>query len=162
MAYCKINPNAYKEHNFIEIPEGDHRVQISKVTSKKYSNGKRCFEITYKVSGYHGKLWHYLWYIPEDFTRCEKRFFSFFNSFQIEDHDMDNYKNWVGKTGAVRVTHEDNSADLHQDYEYLGKVIFCLYGKQRDVLPPWHEAPENPWELYQKPLKQDLVEDSSC
>ena len=40
------------------IPEGDHRVVVSRVTIKTYSSGNEGFEIMLDVSGHSGKLWH--------------------------------------------------------------------------------------------------------
>lgn len=142
MGYWKSKPNTYNEYGFIEIPEGDHRVQIHNVVVERFRNHKKCFEITLKVSGHHGKLWYYLWYNPEFFDASTKRFFSFFNSFNIQDHDLDNYKNWIGKSGAVRVVTDDEVTDSSSDYKYALRVSHCLKGTQRDKLPPWKEAPK--------------------
>ena len=143
-----LNPNGYREHNFIEIPAGNHRVQIYNITRRKCQHGMSRFEITYKVSGYHGKLWQNLWYVPDDMTRTEKVFFSFFNSFQIpdSDHSLDCYKKWIGKQGAVKVVHEGAVNGGKYKYSYAARVTLYLYGSQRDSLPPWREAPMNPYE----------------
>ena len=131
MACWKNKPNIYTQFGLIEIPEGDHRVKIDRVTVEKTGSGSRCFEIALSVSGYHGKLW----YDPNRIVECERTFYTFFNSFGIQDYDVSNYKKWKGATGAVRV-----------GYEYHGdaveaKYIRFLYGIRRDKLPPWHEAP---------------------
>lgn len=156
MGYWKSKPNTYNEFNFIEIPEGDHRVQIHNVVVERFSNHKKCFEITLKVSGYHGKLWYYLWHNPENFDTSTKRFFSFFNSFNIQDHDLDNYKNWIGKSGAVRVVTDDEVTDSSCDYKYAIRVSLCLNGPQRDKLPPWREPTK---ELY-SPHKETSCDSS--
>lgn len=141
MGFWKSKPNTYKEMNFIEIPAGDHRVQITNVSVERFKEQKKCFEITLKVSGYHGKVWYYLWYNPENIEWGEKKFFAFFESFQIENHDLSAYKNWVGKSGAIRITHWKKTSDADFDYNYEVHVVGCLFGKERDDLPPWTDAP---------------------
>lgn len=140
MGYWKSKPNTHNEYNFIEIPQGDHRVVITRVSVERFGQ-KKCFEITMKVSGHHGKLWHYLWYNPEHLEWGEKQFYSFFQSFQIENHDLDIYKQWVGRSGAVRVTHWKKDPEVEWDYKYESHVVCCLSGDDRDKLPPWAEAP---------------------
>ena len=75
MGVWTSKPNTYNRTNFIEIPEGDHRVQITRVSVERFREQKKCFEITMKVSGYHGKVWYYLWYNPENIEWGEKKFF---------------------------------------------------------------------------------------
>lgn len=134
MGVWESKPNVYKEHDFIEIPEGEHRVKICNVSVEKFKNEKKCYEITFKVSGHHGKLWYYLWYNPEYMESSSKRFFSFFNSFHIENHDLSQYKSWIGKSGAVKVVHNQ----LSDGYEAV--VSYCLNDVKKDKLPPWSEA----------------------
>ena len=88
MGHKSINPNTYTQYNFIEIPEGNHRVQICNVRIKT-TNNKKCFEITLKVSGHHGKLWYFLWYNPEEPEKTNRNFALFFESFEIYDYDAD-------------------------------------------------------------------------
>lgn len=140
MGVWTSKPNTYNRINFIEIPEGDHRVQITRVSVERFREQKKCFEITMKVSGYHGKVWYYLWYNPENIEWGEKKFFAFFQSFQIENHNLDDYKDWVGKRGAIRVRHWKKDPEATFDYKYEVHVVGCLYGDERDNLPPWTEA----------------------
>ena len=135
MALWRNYPNTYKHRGFIDIPEGDHRVRICRVEVERFAKKKKCFEITLEVSGYHGKLWHHIWYDPEKAVECEKAFYPFFYSFEIADHDLAHYKKWVGASGAVNVKYENRG------YEVEAKYIRCLYGKQKDNLPSWKEAP---------------------
>ena len=135
MACWKNKPNTYIKWNFIEIPEGDHRVQICNVVVERFSKGKKCFEITLKVSGHHGKIWHHIWYDPEKTVECGKSFYPFFYSFEIDDHDLKHYKKWIGKYGAIRVKHIEYSEG------YEARIVSCLYGEQKDKLTPWSEGP---------------------
>ena len=135
MALWKNRPNTYRYSGFIDIPEGDHRVRICRVDVERFSRKRKCFELTLEVSGYHGKLWHHIWYDPEKIVECEKVFYPFFKSFEIDAHDVLHYKKWVGATGAVNVRYE------HRGCEFEAKYLRCLYGKQKDKLPPWIPAP---------------------
>ena len=137
MAVWKNQPNTYKHQGFIDIPEGNHRVRICRVEVERFTKGRRCFEITLAVSGYHGKLWHHIWYDPARTVECEKSFYSFFYSFKIDDHDLSHYKKWVGAYGAVNIRYECRECELEAKY------IRCIYGKQKDKLSPWKEAPSD-------------------
>ena len=135
MASWKNHPNLYTQSGLIDIPEGDHRVKIDRVTVEKTRSGSRCFEIALRVSGYHGKLWHHLWYNPDRIVEFERTFRPFFCSFGIQDYDLSNYSKWKGTVGAVRVGYE------WYGYNVEAKYIQFLYGEQKDKLPPWCDAP---------------------
>ena len=137
MACWKNKPNIYTQTGFIDIPEGDHRVKIDRVTMEKTRSGRRCFEIALSVSGFHGKLWHHLWYDPNQIAEFERTFRPFFCSFGIQDYDLSNYAKWKGGTGAVRVGYG------WYGYDVEAKYIQFLYGEQKDRLPPWHDAPHD-------------------
>lgn len=134
MALWRNHPNTYRYSGFIDIPEGNHRVRICKVEVERFAKKRKCFEITLEVSGYHGKLWHHIWYDPEKIEECGRSFYPFFYSFGIDDHDLSHYKNWVGASGAINVRYE------YRGDEFEAKYIRCIYGKQRDKLPPWRDA----------------------
>ena len=134
MAWWLDQPNTYKHPGFINIPEGDHRARICNVEVERFSNKKKCFKITLDVSGYHGKLWYYLWYDPEKIDRCKKEFGMFYCSFGIEDWNISNYKKWVGAYGAVCVKYE------FREHEFEANRIVCLSGKSKNKLPPWKDA----------------------
>lgn len=136
MGHKSINPNTYTQCNFIEIPEGNHRVQICNVRIKT-TKDKKCFEITLKVSGHHSKFWYFLWYNPERPDKTNRDFKLFFESFQIYDYDIKHYKDWIGKQGAVCVKHSFDKLN------YKAYVYYCLTGEQKDKLPPWREGPKD-------------------
>ena len=135
MGYWSSNPNRFIYENFIEIPQGDHRVQVYAVDVEEFESGKKCFEITFKVSGYHGKLWYYLWFDPKDEKGNDKKITAFFNSFNIRDHNLAHYEGWIGKLGAVRVIHREDFCDKKEMC-----AIFCIYGARQKYLPPWRDA----------------------
>lgn len=137
MGYYGKNPNTYTKENFFEIPQGNHRVKISKVRVERFNNKegneKHCYEITLKVSGCPGKLWYYLWYHAGHLERSTREFEKFYDSFQIEDRDRAHYKDWVGKSGAVKVGH------FYQWKCYTTEVVSCLDREVVDKLPPWSD-----------------------
>lgn len=130
------NPNEYTTLGIISIPPGDHRVKIINITEKIYGlSGKEGFEITLRVSGCRGLLWYYLIMDPENEEKFYKKLHTFFCSFNITDYNTNNYKNWVGKYGAVRVRHfVDGENGLIKAYVYC-----CLCGIRQDILPPFHD-----------------------
>ena len=122
----KINENTL-------IPEGDHRVKVSRVTIKTYSTGNEGFEIMLDVSGHAGKLWHRIIIDPTNPERTNHHLGKFFESFGITDYDLSCYDEWVGKDGAVRVKH-----DTYGD-SVSAKVIFCITRAYQAKLPLWRE-----------------------
>lgn len=136
MQYHYYSPNDYAYDVGAKISAGDHRVKIHRVVKKSYPGSfKKGFELTLRVSGFHGKLWLYLIIDPNDERKTAKRFDSFFRSFDIQDKDLNHYKGWEGKSGAVRVIHNQ---DLESDI--VSARAFCIYGKEKDKLPPWRDA----------------------
>lgn len=124
----KINENA----NTL-IPEGDHRVVVSRVTVKTYSSGNEGFEIMLDVSGYPGKLWHRIIMDPGNPEKTNHHLGKFFESFGITNYDLNRYEEWVGKDGAVRVKHESYNGSVS------AKVIFCITRAYQAKLPAWRE-----------------------
>lgn len=122
----KVNENAL-------IPEGDHRVKVSRVTIKTYSTGNEGFEIMLDVSGYTGKLWHRIILDPTNPERTNHHLGKFFESFGITNYDLSCYDDWVGKDGAVRVKHDTYGESVS------AKVIFCITRAYQAKLPAWEE-----------------------
>lgn len=125
-----FNPAEYEANEFAVIPEGDHRVRINDVVSKRFKSGNDGYEITLEVSGYGSKLWYHLVLDPNDSKKTNQRIGSFFDSFGITDYNMDHFSAWAGKVGAVRVVHEAYNGNQK------AKVRFCLSRKNQDRLPP--------------------------
>ena len=149
MGNWDIIANNHREHDFIEIPEGYHRAQITNVKLKKYKTKNR-FIITLRVAHCHGKIWYDLWDDIENKFKDKRKWNDFFTSFEIEDENTSNYKQWVGKKGAIRVrTFMEEisprelwgeSSDTDVDFSYSQKVVSCVFGKDKDSLPLWDET----------------------
>ena len=124
----------FKINNNTLIPEGDHRVMVSRVTIKTYSSGNDGFEIMLDVSGYPGKLWHRIIMDPSNPEKTNHHLGKFFESFGITDYNLNNYEAWVGKDGAVRVKHDSYNGSM------TAKVLFCITRAYQDKLPAWRES----------------------
>lgn len=138
----KINENTL-------IPEGDHRVVVSRVTIKTYNSGNDGFEIMLDVSGYPGKLWHRIIMDPSNPEKTNHHLGKFFESFGITNYDLNCYDEWVGKDGAVRVKHDNYNGSMS------AKVLFCITRAYQIKLPAWREPAntrthENP--KYEQPF----------
>lgn len=133
MVEWKYNEADYEEKDYAIIPVGDHRVRVSNVEEKTFNSGNEGFEIVLDVSGYNSSLWLYMVLMPNNEKLTNQKLGAFFDSFGISDHSLGNYKQWVGKTGAVRVKHEEYNGEMS------AKVHYCLSKKKQETLPPWKE-----------------------
>jgi hypothetical protein len=115
------------------IPEGDHRVVVSRVMVKTYNSGNDGFEIMLDVSGHNGKLWHRIIMDPTNPEKTNHHLGKFFESFGITNYDLNCYKDWVGKDGAVRVKHDSYNGSMSS------KVLFCITRAYQAKLPKWRE-----------------------
>ena len=131
MANWTFNSNDYTAREFALIPEGDHRVRITKVVEKVFNSGNEGFEITFDVNGHNSKLWYYMVLDPMDRQKTNQRLGMFFDSFAISDYNLSNYDSWVGRDGDVRVKHGGYMGTI------TAQVAFCLVLKQQDRLPRW-------------------------
>jgi hypothetical protein len=131
MANWTFDSNDYTAREFALIPEGDHRVRITKVVEKVFNSGNEGFEITLDVNGHNSKLWYYLILDPMDRQKTNQRLGMFFDSFAITDYNLTNYDSWVGKDGTVRVRHGAYKGAM------TAQVAFCLGRKQQARLPRW-------------------------
>lgn len=128
-----FNPNEYEVQEFVLIPEGDIRVRIADVVEKTFNSGNSGFEITLDVSGYSAKLWQYIIIDPNDSKKTNQRLGAFFDSFGITHYDLNAFKSWIGKIGAVRVFHDEYNGNKN------AKVKFVIARKRQDSLPAWKE-----------------------
>lgn len=135
MINWNYNAADFKQHENtnVLIPEGDHRVVVSRVTVKTYSSGNEGFEITLDVSGHSGKLWHRIIMDPTNPEKTNHHLGKFFESFGITNYDLNCYEDWVGKVGAVRVKHDCYNGSMS------AKVLFCITRAYQAKLPAWRE-----------------------
>ena len=137
------NPADYTEQDFGPIPEGDYSVRIADAVEKTFRSGNQGYEITFEVSGRNSKLWYYIVLDHSDPKKTNRRIGGFFDSFGITDYDLNHYRNWVGKVGAVRVKHEEYNG------EQQAKVAFCISKKNQEKLPaPQFKDTTNPSSTY--------------
>lgn len=134
MANWTFNPNEYTARDFGLIPEGDYKVTINNVVEKVFNSGNEGFEITLDVPGHNEKLWHYLVLDPNNSPKTNQRIGMFFDSFSIQDTNLSNYNNWVGKDGAVRVRHNIYNGSK------TANVAFCLSRSQQGRIPVRREV----------------------
>lgn len=128
MANWNFNPSEYTARNFELTPEGDYKVIINNIEEKVFSTGNEGFEITLDVAGFNSKLWYYLVLDPNNTTKTNQRIGMFFDSFAIQDYNLSNYNNWIGKDGAVRVRHNTYNGSI------TANVAFCLSRSQQGKL----------------------------
>ena len=105
------------------------KVTINNVVEKVFNSGNEGFEITLDVPGHNEKLWHYLVLDPNNSQKTNQRIGMFFDSFSIQDTNLSNYGNWVGKDGAVRVRHNIYNGSK------TANVAFCLSRSQQGRIP---------------------------
>ena len=134
MANWNYNPSEYTARNFEPIPEGDYRVRISNVQEKVFSTGNEGFEITLDVPGHAGKLWYYLTLDHNEPAKTNQRIGMFFDSFAINDTNLNHYSNWVGRDGAVRVKHSLYNGSI------TARVVFCLSRSQQKKFIDCHDC----------------------
>ena len=121
---------------FMPIPEGPHRIRIVSAEKAVASTGTQMLTIKFDVSGYKGKLWHNICFLPDRPEITNRNLTQFFDSFKdIAEGEKDLAK-WVGKVGAAQVKHRAYNGKTKVDVDY-----FIPKDKQAN-LPPWKE-PEN-------------------
>ena len=133
MINWNYNAADFKQHEStnVLIPEGDHRVVVSRVTVKTYSSGNDGFEIMLDISGYPGKIWHRIILDPNNPEKTNQHLGKFFESFGITNYDLNCYESWEGKDGAVRVKHDSYNGSI------TAKVLFYITRAYQAKLPAW-------------------------
>ena len=122
--------------SFKPIPEGKYRIRIKEAEKVVSKTGKDMLRLVFEVSGKSNKLFHNIVFLPDRPEITNRNLTQFFDSFKdIPDGDF-NTANWVGKTGACEVKHEEYNGDTKAAIRW-----FIHRDKQGD-LPAWVE-PEN-------------------
>lgn len=109
-----------KEHEFEDIPDGNHRVRIDEVIEQTSSNGHPQLKFTLSVNGYHSKLFYRMTFNPEYKAMVNQLLKDIADSFGMTPGTIPN-KAWVGKTGAVRVRHREYNGNSRSEVYYFIK-----------------------------------------
>lgn len=122
-----------ESNGFAVIPEGRHRVRIESAERQVSKSGKDMIKLTLAVSGFSSHLFHYIVFLEEHPEITNRNLTQFFDAFPgIQDGDF-MVENWIGKSGACEVKHE----------EYNGapsaKVRFFIRPEKASSLPAWKE-----------------------
>lgn len=133
MGIWNFDPTQYQERTFELIPAGDHRARIKEVLFKTFNSGNQGYEITLQISGYYSTVRHYLVLNPADPAKTNQAIGAFFDAFGIQERELGNGANWVGKGGAVRIRHEEYNG------ENRARVAYCISKARQDSLPAWKE-----------------------
>ena len=137
---------------FATIPVGDYRIRFATIEETTSSKGKDMLKITFDVSGYGSKIFHYLVFdgsTEEARKRTNGNLAKIYDSFGITVGDM-NFKTWIGKVGACRVKHE-----MYEN-EPQAKVSYFILKSKQQTLPAWKESgTQNP--TVATPVTDDLA-----
>lgn len=151
MSIWNFDPTMYVERTFETIPVGDHRARIKEVIFRTgdnaFNSGNDGYEIILTISGYYGTVKHYISLNPADPAKTNQAIGALFDSFGIQERQLGNGQNWVGKVGAVRIRHEEYNG------ENRAKVAYCISKSRQDKLPAWKE----PNGVQAKPATTDFV-----
>ncbi|MDR1874571.1 MAG: hypothetical protein LBQ90_06120 [Synergistaceae bacterium] len=132
----EYNAQDYRENNYQIVPVGDHRVRIEEADERRSKTGKDMIRLTLKVSGFHGKIFYYLVFDPQNTQMTNQNLGAIFESFGIPVGEM-NILLWRGKVGAARVKHTTYQG------EQRPAVSWFLSRKKQAGLPPWEEDSGN-------------------
>lgn len=132
--YNATNYDPNRAVEFELIPAGKHRVRIYDTEELVSKNGRDMVKITFDVSGYNGKLFHYLVFLEENPQFTDQKIGEIYNSFGIKFTAAVMPKTWIGKVGAVSVRHEQ------VDDKTYAKIAWFIKRDLQDDLPKWVEG----------------------
>ena len=121
---------------FKPIPVGDHRIRIKKAERKESKTGKQMLAFEFEVSGYNGKIFHNIVFLPDRPEITNRSLTQFFDSFKDIPEGEFELAKWVGKVGAATVKHEEYNGNTN------AKIAWFIHKDKQGNLPPWKE-PEN-------------------
>ena len=147
MITWKFNPEDYNPDRFELVPPGDYRVRIEDAEETSSKSGYPMINLTLKVSGHNGKVWHYMVFMSDSEQHARMtndNLGRIFDSFGLALGDL-NLEHWKGKVGAAEIKNEpDNKNNLRAVVSYFIQRV------KQDELPAWQEhsvakiEPENP------------------
>lgn len=119
----------YDPSTSFEVPPvGKHRLRVEEAEEGRSKNGNDMIKVTFSISGFAGRLFHY--FVDNEYL--QRNIDPFFDSFGIKPGDF-NFLNWRGKTGAAIVKHA-----LYEGNPQARISCFILKSKQAD-LPAWQD-----------------------
>ena len=121
---------------FKPIPVGDHRIRIKKAERKESKTGKQMLAFEFEVSGYNGKIFHNIVFLPDRPEITNRSLTQFFDSFKDIPEGEFELAKWVGKVGAATVKHEEYNGNTN------AKIAWFIPKDKQGGLPAWKE-PEN-------------------
>lgn len=122
-----------EEQKFQVLPEGKYRIRVRSAEKAVSRSGKDMLTLQFEVSGKPNILYHYIVFLDDRPEITNRNLTQFFDSFAgIPEGDF-NLANWIGKTGACTVKHEEYNGEPTAKIGY-----FIPNGRQHD-LPAWQE-----------------------
>jgi hypothetical protein len=135
----RYDPNA----SFEPVPPGPHRLRVEEAVQTFSRNGSAMIKVTFSVSGYTGRIFHYF----VDNEHLQRNIDPFFDSFSVAPGDFD-VSGWPGRQGAAHIKHEDYMG------EPQAKIYRFLTKDKQVTLPSWGERGGDP--SYAAPAKKDF------
>lgn len=133
-----FNPDDYEDTSFEPLPAGKYRVRIDNVEQKMSKGGNPYWQLELAVSGDNRKIWHNITFLKDNMQRTGEILKKFFNAFGITDYNLNNWHQWVGRTGGAKT----KIRPAEGQYEARAEVHFFLTPEETSKLPAWKE-PDN-------------------
>jgi len=123
-----------EETSFAPLPEGKYRIRVKAVEKAVSQNENDMLVFQFDVSGSNKVLFYYLVFLNDKPEITNGKLTQFFDSFKdIKDGDF-NIANWIGKTGACMIKHEDYQGEPRE------RISYFIKADKQDSLPPWQEG----------------------
>lgn len=122
-----------ESQTFAPIPVGAYRVRIAEAEKMVSKSGKDMLKLKFDVSGQASYLYHYIVFLQDKPEITNRNLTNFFDSFKdIPEGDFV-VANWIGKTGAVQIKHEEYNGSMS------AKVHYFISASKQAGLPAWVE-----------------------
>ena len=115
------------------VPEGKYRIRIKSAEKAISKSGNEMLALVFDISGYNQPLFHYITFMSDHPEITNRKLTALFDSFKdIKEGDC-NTANWIGKTGACMIKHEDYNG------EKTIRMHYFLKAAEQTDLPAWVE-----------------------
>ena len=128
----KYDHQDYVNGGWDPIPPGAHRVRIENAEQCVSKSGRDMIKMELAVSGFQGKVFYYMVFLPEYKATTNKRLGDIYASFGIPQGDIEPLY-WVGKVGAAQL-----SVEVYDGKE-RSKVDYFIHRDEQGSLPAWQE-----------------------